>query len=270
MSERWTEEADASQDRGLSGKVAIVSGASAEGDGITNGRAAAIVLGRSGTKVVCAGRRQQQVQRTAEMIVSEGGEAIGLVADVSMESDCERVVTAALETFGRLDFVDNNVGIGAPGTVVSAPIERWRGNWQSNVESMILMSKFAIPAMRETAGKGSIVNIGSLRAIRPFNFSPYSVTKGAVMALTQAMAVDHAAEGIRVNCIVLGPVYTQTVERLTPCNRKLRKSASPLGVEGTAWDTANMVAFLLSEHARFVTGECVVLDGGVSLLSPRR
>jgi NAD(P)-dependent dehydrogenase (short-subunit alcohol dehydrogenase family) len=270
MSEEWIEGLEASEESGLGGRVAIVTGASAEGDGMTNGRAAALVLGRRGTKVVCVGRREQQVERTAAMINSQGGEAIALVADVTRPDDCERIVDTAVDTYGRLDFVDNNVGTGDRGTVVTLPIERWRESWQNNVESMILMSKFAIPAMIESAGGGSIVNIGSLRAIRPFEVTPYSATKGAVMALTQAMAVDHAPEGIRVNCIVLGPVYTQTVELRSPGKRELRKGASPLGIEGTAWDTANLVSYLLSDHARFITGECVVLDGGVSLLSPRR
>jgi NAD(P)-dependent dehydrogenase (short-subunit alcohol dehydrogenase family) len=267
----WASEAEANDDDGLRGKVAIIAGASGPGDGMTNGRAAAVVLARAGVRMVCVGRRREQVERTAAMIKSLGGEAIAIAADATVEDDCRAAVSTAVDHFGRLDILDNNVGVAARGTVVDLPIETWRSIWTSNVESMILMSRHAIPAMVETTGGGSIINIGSLRAIRPFDVSPYSTTKGAVMALTQSMAIDHAAERIRVNCIVLGPVFTATAaQSLSPQMREVRRNASPLGIEGSAWDTGNLVRFLASDHARYITGQCLVLDGGVSLVSPKR
>jgi len=267
----WVDEAEANDDDGLRGRVAIVAGASGPDGGVTNGRAAAIVLARAGVRVVCVGRGPARVERSAEMVRAAGGKALAVAADVTVEDDCRRVVASALAEFGRLDILVNNVGVAARGTVVDVPIETWRDIWTTNVESMVLMSKHAIGAMAASAAAGSIVNIGSLRAIRPFEVSPYSTTKGAVMALTQAMAVDHAAAGIRVNCVVLGPVYTAVTARsVSPEQRETRRRASPLGVEGTAWDTGNLVRFLASDHARYITGQCLVLDGGVSLVSPKR
>ena len=259
-------------DEGLLGRVAIVTGASATADdGITNGRAAALLLGRSGARVVCVGRRLDSVERTAELIKKAGGEAVAVAGDVTSEDDCRRIVETGFSTFGRIDFLDNNVGQAHRGSVVSADIDVWRESWRVNVESQILMSKYAIPAMKETAGGGSIVNIGSLRALRPQDLGPYATTKGAVIALSRSMAAEHGPEGIRVNCVVIGPVYTSKMEEnMTPDRREQRRSASLLGIEGTAWDTANCVRFLLSDYARFITGQTIVVDGGASVQGPRR
>jgi NAD(P)-dependent dehydrogenase (short-subunit alcohol dehydrogenase family) len=153
-------------DDGLANRVAIVTGASADADdGITNGRAAALVLGKSGVKVVCVGRRLGPVERTADLIEKAGGTSIALAGDVSDEADCRQVVESTLRAFGRLDFLDNNVGQATAGDVVNTDIDIWRESWRINVESQILMSKFAIPAMKSSDRGGAIVNIGSLRAL---------------------------------------------------------------------------------------------------------
>lgn len=257
-------------DDGLAGRVAIVTGAGVDGEGIANGRAAAIVLGRAGAAVVCVGRRLERVERTAEMVEAAGGRALAVAADVSLEDDCRRVVETAVDAFGRIDLLDNNVGIAEDGSVVTADSSAWLTSWKTNVESIVFMGKYAIPAMQRNGG-GAIVNIGSLRALRPQDEAPYATTKGAVISLTQAMAVKHGPEGIRVNCLVIGPVYTSTLDtRITAEQREQRRLASALEIEGTAWDTANAVRFLLSDHSRFITGQVLVIDGGVSLKSPRR
>ena len=138
------------------------------------------------------------------------------------------MVAAALDRFGRLDFLDNNVGIGSRGSVVEEAPETWRRVMQVNVEPMFLAAKHAIPAMIKTAGRGAIVNISSISAMRPRGLTAYTASKGAVIALTRAMAVDHAEDGIRVNCVAPGPVYTPMVYAARHERRRAR--AAPQGL----------------------------------------
>ena len=256
---------------GLTGKVAIVTGGGAAGDGIGNGRAAAILLARAGTRVVVVDRDAGLAKRTVEMIAAVGGEAIALPADVTRAADCAAMVEAALDRFGRLDFLDNNVGIGSRGSILDESEESWRRLMTVNVDSMFLAAKHAIPAMRR-AGAGAIVNVSSISALRPRGLTAYSASKGAVIALTRAMAVDHGPDGIRVNCVAPGPVYTPMVYQrgMSEEARARRRKASLLGIEGTGWDVGRAVRFLLSDHARYVTGQTLVVDGGATLRGPER
>jgi NAD(P)-dependent dehydrogenase (short-subunit alcohol dehydrogenase family) len=125
--------------------------------------------------------------------------------------------------------------------------------------------------MRRTGG-GAIVNVSSISALRPRGLTAYSVSKGAVIALTRAMAVDHGREGIRVNCVAPGPVYTPMVYAggMTETARAKRQQASALGIEGTGWDIGHAVRFLMSDHARYITGHVLVVDGGTTLSAPER
>jgi NAD(P)-dependent dehydrogenase (short-subunit alcohol dehydrogenase family) len=256
---------------GLAGKVAIVTGGGAAGDGIGNGRAAAILLGKAGAKVVVVDRDGGLAKRTVEMVAEAGGEAIPFEADVTRSVECAGMVAAAVQRFGRLDLLDNNVGIGSRGSVVDETEESWRRVMQVNVETMFLAAKHAIPEMRKVGG-GAIVNVSSISAIRPRGLTVYTVSKSAVIGLTKAMAVDHGKEGIRVNCVAPGPVYTPMVYAggMTPSARETRKKASALGIEGTGWDVGAAVRFLLSEQARYITGQVLVVDGGTSLTAPER
>jgi len=257
---------------GLAGKVAVVTGGGAAGDGIGNGRASAILLSRAGTRVVVVDRDVALAKRTVEMIEAGGGEALAFQADVTRASDCAAMVEAALDRFGHLDFLDNNVGIGSRGSVVDETEESWRRLMTVNVDSMFLAAKHAIPAMRR-AGGGAIVNVSSISALRPRGLTAYSVSKGAVIALTRAMAVDHGPEGIRVNCVAPGPVYTPMVYQrgMSPASRDRRRKAAALGIEGTGWDIGHAVRFLLSDFARYITtGHTLVVDGGTSLSAPER
>ena len=263
---------DSTEDFGLAGKVAIVTGGGAAGDGIGNGRAAAILLARAGARVLVVDRQLDLAQRTAEMIAEDGGVAAAHAADVTDDIQCRTMVEAALTRFGRLDLLDNNVGIGSKGSVVDEDPQLWRRVMQVNVESMFLASKHAIPAMIKTAGGGAIVNVASIAALRPRGMTAYSTSKGAVIALTRAMAVDHGPQGIRVNCVAPGPVYTPMVaaEGMSAAARERRRQASVLGMEGTGWDVGHAVRFLLSSHARFITGQTLVVDGGATLVGRPR
>ena len=259
-------------DEGLAGKVALISGGGAVGDGIGNGRAAAILLARAGTRVMVADREQSLAERTVEMIAAEGGSAAALGGDVTSENDCQRLVEATVGRFGRLDFLDNNVGIGSRGSVVEERPDTYRRVMQVNVETMFLLSKYAIPAMIRTAKGGAIVNISSISALRPRGLTTYTTSKAAIIGLTRAMAVDHGRDNIRVNCICPGPMYTPMVYAggMSETARANRAKASVLRLEGTGWDVGHAVKFMLGNFARYITGQVLVVDGGVTLQAPER
>ncbi len=263
---------DNGRDLGLAGKAAIVTGGGAAGEGIGNGRAAAILLARAGARVLVVDLKLDLAQRTVKMIADEGGEAMAFAADVTDDNQCRAMVETALAKFGRLDLLDNNVGIDGKGSVVDEDPQRWHRIMQVNVDSMFLASRHAIPAMIKTAGYGAIVNVASIAALRPRGMTAYSTSKGAVIALTRAMAVDHGPQGIRVNCVAPGPVYTPMVSAagMSDTARERRRQASVLGVEGTGWDIGYAIRFLLSDQARFITGQTLVVDGGVTLVGRPR
>jgi NAD(P)-dependent dehydrogenase (short-subunit alcohol dehydrogenase family) len=254
----------------LDGMVAIVTGAGSSGPGIGNGRATAVLFAREGARVCLVDRLEERARETADIIAKDGGDCFTMEADVTSAEDCRRVVETTVQRYGRLDILDNNVGIGQGGSVVEVDEAAWDRVMSVNVKSMMLMSKFAVPAMA-SAGSGSIINISSLSALRPRGLTPYSTSKGAVIALTKAMAVDHAPQNIRVNCIAPGPVYTPMVARnMTPEIRERRARAAPLAFEGSAWDIAWAAVYLASPESRWVTGIVLPVDGGLTLVAPAR
>jgi NAD(P)-dependent dehydrogenase (short-subunit alcohol dehydrogenase family) len=171
---------------GLVGMVAIVTGGGAADDGIGNGRAAAILLARAGANVLVVDRHLTLAERTVEMITAEGGNAIAASYDATSSVQCAAMVDDAVSRWGRLDCLDNNVGIGSKGTVVEETEENWAHVMNVNVDTMFLTCKHAIPAMIRTAGGGAIVNISSISALRPRGLTTYTVSKGAVIALTNS------------------------------------------------------------------------------------
>ena len=262
---------------GLKDKAVIVTGAGGpagleHAHGVSNGRAAAVLLARSGARLCLVGRDAQALEHTAGIIRNEGGEALVVPADVSLEEDCQRIVETCMVSFGRIDGLDNNVGLAKAGDVTEISLDDWSQSFRTNVDSMLFMCRYAIPHMARNAEGGSIVNIGSLSAARPRGAVAYSVSKGAAEHLTRSVAATHAVQGIRANCIVLGPVYTPLVaaHMSSPAQREQRRNASPIKREGTGWDTAQLVRFLLSEQSRYLTGQCIYLDGGISLVGPAR
>jgi NAD(P)-dependent dehydrogenase (short-subunit alcohol dehydrogenase family) len=254
----------------LEGKVAIVTGAGSRAAGIGNGRAAAILFAREGAKVLIVDSKTAAAEETLAAVKQEGGVAEIFVGDVTSSADCRAMVDRAVSRWGRLDILDNNVGIEGKASVVSVSEEDWDRVMSVNVKSMMLTGKYAVPAM--AGGGGSIINISSISALRPRGLTPYSASKGAVIALTRAMAMDHAKDGIRVNCIAPGPVYTPMVYSggMSEEVRERRKRASPLGIEGTGWDIGYAALFLASDEARYITGIVLVVDGGVTISSPPR
>ena len=255
----------------LAGKTAIVTGAGSRAPGIGNGRAAAILFAREGADVLLVDRDEGAALATRELIREDGLEAEVLAADVTSAEDCQAMVAAAVQRFGRLDVLHNNVGIGSRGTVEQVSEEEWDEVMRVNVTSMMLAAKAAVPAMRDSGG-GAIVNVSSIAALRPRGLTAYSVSKGAVATLTQALAVDHGADGIRANCIMPGPVYTPMVYAAGMSDelRERRRMASLLQVEGEPWDIAWAAVYLASDEAKYVTGVILPVDGGVTVRGPSR
>ena len=256
-------------DFGLKDKVAIVAGGGAVGKDIGNGRAASILLAEAGAKVLVADKDDALAKNTVQMIKDRGGEATSISGDLTQSEQCKKVVDFAISKWGRLDILDNNIGIASKLSVVDEPEENWDHVMDINLKPMFLMSKYAIPEMIKSGNGGSIVNISSISATRPRGFTTYSASKGAVLSLSQAMAVDHGADGIRVNCILPGPVYTPMVysSGMTKQHRSQRQNASLIKMEGDGWDIGKAVVYLSSSWARYVTGHLMVVDGGCSLSS---
>ena len=177
------------------------------------------------------------------------------------------MVEAAVAQFGRLDVLDNNIGIASLSAVTEETQSQWERVMRVNVEAMFLNAKHAIPAMIKSGNGGAIVNISSIAALRPRGMSAYSTSKAAVIGLTRAMAIDHASDGIRVNCIAPGVVYTPMVyaDGMSDEAREQRRKYSLLGIEGTGWDIGRAVVFLASGWARYITGQTLVVDGGGTL-----
>jgi NAD(P)-dependent dehydrogenase (short-subunit alcohol dehydrogenase family) len=262
----------ASDAQRLSGKVAIVTGAGSRADGIGNGRAAAILLARHGAKVALVDAVRDWAEATARMIEVEQGDCLVLEADVTDSAACARVVAQSVARWGGLDILVNNVGIGGPpGTAVEVDPAAWDQAMRVNVTSMMLMAKYAIPEMRKR-GAGAIVNIASVAGLSGGHPNLlYPTSKGAVVNMTRAMAAHHGAEGIRVNCIAPGMVYTPMVysRGMSDELREARRNRSLLKTEGTGWDVGNAVLYLVSEEARWVTGVVLPVDAGATAGSGR-
>ena len=250
----------------LAGKVAIVTGAGSRGDGIGNGRAAAVLLAREGARVTLVDREKDWAGRTLGMIEAEGGEAQVVIADVTVPEDCRAIVEATVSRWAGVDVLVNNVGITGPdGTALDVDLEQWDLGLRANVTSMMLMARFAIPEMARRGG-GSIINLSSVAGLSGGHPKLlYPTTKAAVVGLTRAMAAHHGAQGIRVNAVAPGMVYTPMVASrgMTDEMREKRRLRTLLQTEGTGWDIGAAVVYLASEEARWVTGIVLPVDAGM-------
>lgn len=256
------------QSKDLTGLTAIVTGAgSAPADVVGNGRAVATLLARRGANVVALDRDASRIEQTAAQINDAGGRCMPMVGDVTDEAFCRDATERAVAEYGGLNLLFNNVGIGGPqGTVVTVDVDEWRRCLEINVTSMLLTSRYAIPQMVE-AGGGAIVNMSSVAGlVGGHAHIGYAVSKGAIVNMTRAMAAQHGADGIRVNCVAPGMAYTAMVasQNMTDEMRETRRQRSMLQTEGTPWNIAEAVVFLLSPAAQWITGQTLPVDGGRS------
>jgi NAD(P)-dependent dehydrogenase (short-subunit alcohol dehydrogenase family) len=258
----------------LEGKTAIVVGAGqTPGETIGNGRATAILFAREGAKVILVDRNLDSAEETGRMIEKEGGTAKAFRADVVRETDCEALVGACRDAYGRVDILHNNVGIAAGD---AGPTHLKEENWQRildvNLTSVYLTCKYALPVMREQ-GSGAIINISSIAAVCSVGMLAYKTSKAGVNALTHSLALGNARYGIRVNAIMPGlmntPMAIEQISEIRGIDRERlieeRDAQVPLGARmGTAWDIAHAALFLASDEAKFITGVVLPVDGGQS------
>lgn len=255
----------------LSGKNVIVTGAGSGTTGYGLGQSIAILFANQGAKVLVVDIDSDRASRTVNTIVENGIAASLCVADVTIADQCQNVIDTAIENYGNLDILINNVGIQGLGSVTDLDEEHYNRVLSVNLSSMVLMSKYAIPYMIDNGG-GSIVNMSSFVAMRSGGFGPaipYALSKAGVIALTEQMCHDHGPAGIRVNCIAPGHVYTPMVkDRVNEEQRELRRKAAPLQTEGNAWDVAWATLFLASDESRWISGVTLPVDAGLLTTSP--
>ncbi len=256
----------------LKGKVAMVVGAGSIGPGWGNGKATAVTFAREGAQVFCVDRNGAAAEETAKIITGEGGKATAFTADVSRASEIEAMVAACLKAYGRIDVLDNNVGIAEMGSVVEVAEESWDRVFTVNLKSAYLAMKHVIPVMVKQGG-GSIINISSIASIRHVGISyvSYNASKAAMNQLTRSTAVEFAKSHVRVNAILPGLMKTPMVEHSAGLAKgdveamwRARDAQVPMGHMGEAWDVANAALFLASDESKYVTGIELVVDGGIT------
>jgi NAD(P)-dependent dehydrogenase (short-subunit alcohol dehydrogenase family) len=247
----------------LKDKVALITGGTS---GI--GEATALLFSKEGAKVAITGRNQQRGEAVVRQIQQQGGDATFIRADVSLAADCRRAVDETVRTFGRLDILFNNAGVFYPQTALECSEQQWDEQINVNLKGTFLMSKFALPSMI-AQGQGVIINnssgwglVGGDHAVA------YCASKGGVVLMTKAMAIDHGRQGIRVNCICPGDVETP----MLPADAKMRGLSwdkylqdcnnRPMGRIGSPDEIAKAVLFLASDESSFMTGAALVVDGG--------
>jgi NAD(P)-dependent dehydrogenase (short-subunit alcohol dehydrogenase family) len=248
----------------LADKVAIVTGAGSRGPGLGNGKAAAILFGREGARVLCVDLDAARAEETVGLIAAEGGEAVAVAADVTRGADCRRMVAAALERYGALDILHNNVGMESRKDLLETSEEEWDRVMAVDLKSMLLATQAAVPPMIER-GRGAVVCVSSVAALRGHGRTAYAAAKAGVIGFVRSAAAQLGPKGIRVNAIAPGQVWTPMVASLGPEMRERRRRASPLGTEGSGWDVGWAAVYLASDEARWVTGQTLVVDGGLTV-----
>jgi NAD(P)-dependent dehydrogenase (short-subunit alcohol dehydrogenase family) len=250
----------------LADKVALITGASS---GI--GASTARLFGQEGAAVFAVGRNETALQETVRSIGEMGGEIERCRADVADPEDVDRMVSRCMERFGRIDILVNNAATGSTQTTIDTPLELWDRVMDVNARGTFLACKYALPHMIE-AGGGVIVNVASVTGLVGLkNRAAYSASKGAVIAFTRALAVDHVKQGIRCNCICPGTVDTPWIERLVDSAEDGEAELAslvarqPMGRLGEPDEIAKAALYLASDDAAFVTGTMLIIDGGITM-----
>jgi len=205
----------------------------------------------------------ERAEETAGLIRAEGGVAEPLVADVTRGDDCRAMVAAAVERWGGLDVLHNNVGIESRKDLLEVTEEEWDRVLAVDLKSMFLATRHAAPAMIDRGG-GAVVCVSSVAGLRGHGRTAYAAAKAGVIGFVQSVAVQLGPKGVRINAIAPGTVWTPMVESLGPEARERRRRATPLGTEGTGWDVAWGAVYLACDEARWVTGQTLVIDAGLT------
>jgi NAD(P)-dependent dehydrogenase (short-subunit alcohol dehydrogenase family) len=248
----------------LSGKRAFISGA---GGGI--GRATALKFAAEGAAVICSDVRAEPAEETAGLIVKAGGKAAVAVGDLTRPDECAAMFDTGAAALGGLDILFNNAGIIAPGDdgPVETPLAAWDVTIGANLTSVFLACKYGIPHL-ERAGGGVIINNASIVAMvgSAFPQIAYTAAKGGVLAMTRELAVMYGRRGIRAVAICPGPTATPIVNAFMADDEawKLRRRYMPMGRLGKPEEIANLVAFLASDEASYITGAAYAIDGGIT------
>lgn len=253
----------------LKDKIALVVGAGSRGAPAGTGYATAKLFAQQGASVVVVDNSRQRAETTERDIIDGGGIASVVIADVAKEEDCQAMVDACRQAYGRLDILVNNVATHGSGKVTDVASDDFDRVFAINLRSMMLTCKYAIPLMKASGG-GSIINISSIDGLRAGMRPnvPYAVTKAGAAQLARVLAVHHGRDNIRANCIAPGHIYAPFVKQIKDEQRALRKNVAPLGTEGNAWDIAWAALFLASDEARWISGVVLPIDGGLLAATP--
>jgi NAD(P)-dependent dehydrogenase (short-subunit alcohol dehydrogenase family) len=247
----------------LRGKVAIVTGAGSRGPGLGNGKAAAILFAREGAHVLCVDQALPRAEETVGLIRAEGGEAAAHAADVTRADDCRAMVEAAVARWGGLDVLHNNVGVESWKDLLDTSEEEWDRVLAVDLKSVFLSTRAAVPALVARGG-GSVICVSSIAAHRGHGRTAYAAAKAGIEGFVRTVAVQLGPQGVRINAIAPGTVWTPMVEALGPDARERRRKAAPLGTEGTGWDVGWGAVYLASDESRWVTGQVLVIDAGLT------
>ncbi|CAB4591597.1 unannotated protein [freshwater metagenome] len=248
----------------LEGKRIFVTGG-----GGALGRASSLLFSREGAMVSVVDINTEAAEETVRMITAQGGTAVAIIADVSDETQVQRAVGEAVDAFGGLDTLFNNAGImpHQDKSFLDADLDQWHFISNVNLHSTMLCSKYAVPHIANEGG-GAVVNMSSFLAVIGCTYpqDAYAASKGAISSLTRSMAVQLGSKNIRVNALAPGPIMTAHVEQFFPDPeaRRIRLERVPLARFGVPEDAAGLACFLASEAASWITGQIIVLDGGIS------
>lgn len=255
----------------LEGKTALIMGAGSIGPGWGNGKATAALFAREGARVALVDRDGSALAESARVIREEGGECIEAVADISVAADVEAAVRAALDAWGRIDVLHNNVGIVGHGNALKVSEAAWEKSFAVNARGLMLSCRTVIPHMVAQGG-GAIINISTIASVRylGFSYAAYDASKAAVNALTRSIAVDFGPKGIRANTILVGMMDTPLARGgIEAAGRDVEEIYAgytrqiPLRRMGTAWETANLALFLASDESSYITAAEIPVDGGL-------
>jgi len=257
----------------MQNKIVLVTGAGSIGKGWGNGKAASVLYAREGAQVIACDINIDAANETVELINKEGGQSEAIYGDVGLSKDVEKIINTVEAKYGRIDVLHSNVGIVEVGGPEQIEEENWDKLIRTNLKSLYLLSKYTLPLMVKNGG-GVIVAISSIAGSHYLGYpsASYSASKGALELLVKNIALQYAKKNIRANCVCPGLMDTPQIRAYVTEGYggdeslmiEQRNNFCPTGSMGTAWDVAHAALFLASDEARYITGQSLVVDGGIT------